>query len=58
MKYFVFIYALVGLVTLTVPPVSVANDVQQVIACKKIGDYSGQIYYFDQGYCPSGYYPV
>ena len=34
----------------------VPGNAQQKKSCKKIGDYSGQIYYFDYGYCPVGYY--
>lgn len=32
------------------------SNTQQKKSCKKIGDLSGQIYYFDYGYCPAGYY--
>ena len=28
---------------------------QQVVACKKMGDFSGQVYYFENA-CPMGYY--
>ena len=31
------------------------TEAQQVVACKKIGDTSGQVYYFEFA-CPAGYY--
>lgn len=32
-------------------------DTQQLVACKRVGDYSGQVYYFEI-WCPAGYYPA
>ena len=31
------------------------TEAQQVVACKKMGDFSGQVYYFENS-CPIGYY--